>query len=136
MKMLALMLPVIGFSGALSAETITVSLNSSEPLLGELSLALFDKDSEFPDGKPLVGIRKRWSGESMKLTLKDVEPGLYAIAAYVDEDGNHSLSKNFVGIPTEHYGFSGEAGFGEPLFEDVSFEKGPEERTVRVSLDQ
>ncbi len=39
--------------------------------------------------------------------FEDISPGTYALAVIHDENGNGKLDTNWVGIPTEGYGFSG-----------------------------
>ncbi len=56
----------------------------------------------------------------MTVYIPDLPNGNYAIAVYHDANGNNKLDKNFLGIPTEKYGFSNDAmgSFGPPDYED------------------
>jgi uncharacterized protein (DUF2141 family) len=49
------------------------------------------------------------------------QPGVYAIAVYHDADGNRKLNRNFVGMPTEGFGFSNNPNtfLGIPAFNAV-----------------
>ena len=68
-------------------------------------------------------------GAVVKITNKkataiiDVPFGKYAIAGFHDLDGNGVLSGNFLGIPKEPVGFSGDAKvkFGPPKWNDAVF---------------
>jgi len=53
----------------------------------------------------------------------DVPPGTYAIAAIHDVNDNGKLDKNFLGMPTEPYGFSNDARgtMSAPKFSAASF---------------
>jgi uncharacterized protein (DUF2141 family) len=53
------------------------------------------------------------------VVFSNLEPGRYAAIAFHDENGNGKLDKNFLGVPTEPYGFSNAAqGFlGPPTFD-------------------
>ena len=54
--------------------------------------------------------------------------GEYAIAVFVDLNGNGKMDKNFLGIPKEQYGFSNNVmgTMAAPSFEQAKFEvKGP-----------
>lgn len=64
----------------------------------------------------------------MTLSFTDLPAGKYAIAAFVDSNGNQKLDSNFLGIPVEPYGFSRDArnALKTPSFEDASFEVGNE----------
>ena len=61
-----------------------------------------------------------------------------AVAAFHDADGDGELAQNFVGMPTEGYGFSnGARGFmGPPSFEAaaVSVGEGEGEHSVSVPI--
>lgn len=54
----------------------------------------------------------------------ELEPGVYGMRVMHDVDGDFELDANFVGIPTEPWGFSNNAtgSFGPPSWEDVTFE--------------
>jgi uncharacterized protein (DUF2141 family) len=59
----------------------------------------------------------------MEITIKDIQPGNYAVAIFHDVNQNGKLDKNIFGIPTEDYGFSNNArgSFGPPSYKDCSF---------------
>jgi uncharacterized protein (DUF2141 family) len=60
------------------------------------------------------------------VTVPDLPPGRYAVAAYVDNNRNGKQDKNFLGVPKEDYGFSNEARgrFGPPDFAEAAFDIG------------
>ena len=123
-----------GLAGTATAETITISLKRHQNLTEELHVALFDSAESFPEGEPLIGVQKHWSNSEMEVVFNGIKPGKYAVAAYIDQDGNQSLGKNFLGIPTEPYNFSGQVGFGQPFSEEASFQKDAANRSVDISL--
>lgn len=45
----------------------------------------------------------------VRVTFADLPPGAYAVAAYQDVNGNQQLDRNWLGVPTEPYGFSHDA---------------------------
>jgi uncharacterized protein (DUF2141 family) len=55
--------------------------------------------------------------------FRNIPAGTYAIAVIQDENLDGKLTKNFLGIPKEPYGFSQNkyGMFGPPKFKDVSF---------------
>ena len=58
------------------------------------------------------------------LTFANLPKGGYAVAVFHDEDADGELDTNFVGIPTEAYGFSNNARgvFGPPELSEQLFE--------------
>jgi uncharacterized protein (DUF2141 family) len=55
--------------------------------------------------------------------FKDLPFGEYAIKVYHDEDSDGEINRNFLGIPSEDYGFSNNASasFGPADYDDAKF---------------
>lgn len=136
MRTLPILALLIAMTSHALGEELSVSVTGGEESEGELFVALFDSESHFPDGDPLKSRREPWRGEPVQVRFSNAPAGTFAIAAFVDTDGNESLSKNLFGIPTEPYGFSGKAGFGTPSYSDVSFDTGAEDASIVIRLDQ
>ncbi len=62
-------------------------------------------------------------GNAVEMTFTDLEPGNYGVSFYHDENNNKELDKNFMGIPTECFGFSNINGmiFSKPDYSDCKF---------------
>ena len=52
---------------------------------------------------------------------ENLPPGDYGVAAIHDENSNHKLDRNFIGIPKEGFGFANNphVGFGPPAFKQA-----------------
>lgn len=70
------------------------------------------------------------------VTIPDVPPGTYAVQAFLDEDGDGKIRRNWLGIPQEGIGFSNDAPFrfGPPSFGDAAFTLGPAGGRIRLNL--
>jgi len=70
------------------------------------------------------------------VTLRDIPPGEYAVMAYQDVNSNDKTDSNFLGIPTEPYGFSRNARpfLSKPGFDDTRFTlvAGENRQTLRL----
>src|SRR3546814_11344781 len=70
------------------------------------------------------------------LCLQAPAAGRYSVALYHDENGNKEFDKDFLGIPSEGYGFSKNPGlrFGVPKKEDTIFaaEAAPASRSIAM----
>lgn len=70
------------------------------------------------------------------VTVPDLPPGRYAIQAYLDENDDHEVDQNFLGVPKEGVGFSNNApfGLGPPTFRRAAFAHGdtPDAVTLRL----
>ena len=91
---------------------------------------LFPSDDKFYRG--VVG---EATADRLTVTVPDLPPGKYAVAAYVDNNRNGRQDKNF-GVPKEIYGFSNDARgvFGPPDFSAVAFEIGESAVTKSIQL--
>lgn len=68
--------------------------------------------------------------------IDDVPAGIWAAQAFHDENDNHAIDRNIVGIPTEGLGFSNDAKmmFGPPAFADAAFQLSPAGGRIHLSL--
>ena len=93
---------------------------------GTARVAFFLDASVWPDGGPsifgtaVVPIR---DGQAVAV-FEDVPAGPFAVSAFHDEDSDGELGSVALGIPSEAYGFSGNARnmFGPPSFEQARME--------------
>jgi uncharacterized protein (DUF2141 family) len=106
---------------------------------GTVACALF----ESPDGFPTDYLRVATNIMMIKVRqaqarcdFEDIPPGTYAIAVIHDENMNGKLDTNWLGIPTEGYGFSRDAKrlIGVPSFAAASFPYDGRNLDLTVSL--
>jgi uncharacterized protein (DUF2141 family) len=73
---------------------------------------------------------------SVTVEVRNVPPGTYAVEAYQDENDNHRLDRNLLGLPTEGIGFSNDArfNFGPPSFSDAQIALGPAGGRIVIRL--
>lgn len=93
---------------------------------GGVACALFESHVGFPReflvfATNIMIIKIRES--QARCDFEDIPPGTYALAVIHDENMNGELDANWLGVPTEGYGFSRDAkGFlGAPSFDAASF---------------
>ncbi len=93
---------------------------------GHIACAFFRSADDFPVASPrsrAVIVTAPIHDGGARCVFRDVRPGTYAIAAIHDENRNGDLDRNWLGIPTEGYGFSENASaiLGAPSFHVASF---------------
>ena len=68
--------------------------------------------------------------------IDGVPPGVYAVQAFHDEDGNGEVTRNLLGLPTEGLGFSNDAAFkfGPPSWTDARFRLGEQGGRIKLRL--
>ena len=68
--------------------------------------------------------------------VRDVPYGSYAVQAYHDENSNRRLDRNFLGIPSEPYGFSNDARsmMRAPTYEEAAFTVAAAAMTIEIRI--
>lgn len=101
----------VQFDGCVAGQTVRVALYAA-PAEG------------FPKRGALKELELPATASTAHATFSDLPAGRYAIAAYLDSNGNHKLDRHWFGSPSEPYGFSNNARntFSAPGFEQAAFE--------------
>jgi uncharacterized protein (DUF2141 family) len=135
---------------AAGADELRVTVEGIRSAQGTVLIGLYDSPASFgkavevsakeaflidPDRFAAVALRANAALKSA-VVFSNLEPGRYAAIAFHDENGNGKLDKNFLGVPTEPYGFSNNVqGFlGPPTFEDAAMALGDSNEAVRITL--
>jgi uncharacterized protein (DUF2141 family) len=118
---------------------LTIDVRLTQQGHGMLGYLIFASPSGFPADRDKA-IRRGFvpvpSGAQRVSIATDLPPGTYAASVYEDLNGNHKLDHNFLGIPTEPIGVSGDSSrrFGPPRFDDCSFDLGHTVLTIIIVL--
>ena len=91
---------------------ITAKFSGLQGRTGYLRVSVFGSPESFPDGAPLarrdISLRATGTKASpLTVTFAGLRPGVYAVCAFHDRDGNGKLTQDFFGIPQEEWGMSG-----------------------------
>ncbi|MBU2225830.1 MAG: DUF2141 domain-containing protein [Gammaproteobacteria bacterium] len=108
---------------AAQAHTLTVTVDQISEQSGRLHVALYSDELSYKQGKNAVAaLVKSVRGTTQQLVFTDLIEGSYAIKIMHDANDNGELDRNIMGIPSEGYGFSNNAGkFGPASFKEASF---------------
>ena len=109
---------IINLSNQEKAGTLMLAIyNSAEAFEGSVSK---EKRSEIGVFK---GLELYLEPEDLTELSTEISDGEYAIALFIDTNGNKKLDKNFFGIPKEQFGFSNNAmgTLSAPTFEQAQF---------------
>ena len=107
------------------ARDLVVQVETLQNKSGQVVANLYDSPAAFRK-TPLQQVRlpaeqQNGSGE-ISLVFHDVPAGTFAVMVFHDRVGDGKLKRNFLGIPTEPYGFSGmPTKYGPPSFDEASF---------------
>lgn len=115
---------------------LTVEIEGVRSSEGEIRLAIFDKDYEFPQGEKLLGKEISAKRGLVSAKFKGVKPGVYAVAIHHDENGDDKMNTNFIGLPKEGYGFSNNAKvfLSPPSFKEAAFTIFNKRKIIRMGV--
>ena len=106
---------------------------------GPVACALFESPDGFPTeylhfATNIMVIKVR--DKQARCDFLDIPPGTYALVVVHDENMNSKLDTNWLGVPTEGYGFSNDAkGFlSPPSFPAADFPYGEQDMELTISL--
>lgn len=122
------------------ASELSVAIHGFRQAHGVALVAVCDSKTYLTSGCPHKS-RAPVTGGTANVVLEGLSPGIYAVQAVHDENGNGVLDRNGLGIPEEGYGFSRNPVtlFGPPDFEDAAISIGDgafgTEITLRYLLD-
>jgi uncharacterized protein (DUF2141 family) len=130
-------LPALALAQASSCPGMHVQVLNIRNSTGTVDCALFESPAGFPtealrSATNVMVIKVRQT--QARCNFADIPPGTYALAVFHDENMNGTLDTNWLGIPTEGYGFSNDvkASLGPPSFAAASFAY--DGRTVEMTI--
>ena len=131
-------LPSIAFAQP-SCPGIHVKILNIRNNTGTIDCALFESPVGFPNeflhSTTNVIIIKIQQTQA-RCDFENISPGTYAIVVIHDENRNGKLDTNWLGVPTEGYGFSNDAKgvIGAPSFSAASFSYDGRNLDMTISL--
>jgi uncharacterized protein (DUF2141 family) len=89
---------------------------------GRVYVALYDQNNWLKPGR-FVALRlvKARQG-TVVANFSSVRPGRYSVAVFHDENNNGTVDRNFLGFPSEGFGFSRRSPMRIPSFGETSFD--------------
>ena len=115
---------------------LTVSVTGLNDIKGGIQLGLYNNSASFPKpDREFMVISILADSSVVTFTISDLPVGEYAIALYHDINSDKICNKNWIGIPTESYGFSNNVRviFSSPSFEKTKFSLN-EDLAINVKL--
>ena len=96
------------------------------------SKLVYEREDSVFIGKVLPIIDKQ-----VIVVIDSLEYGEYAIRVFHDENENEKIDTNFLGIPTERYGYSNDASswFGPPSWDKAKFIFDQPEMFLEIKVD-
>ncbi len=117
-----------------------VQFTNVDAAQGSIYVAVYDRAANFLNEKKVLFQKIIPVSEigSLEIALSELPAGTYAISCFHDVNGNGKLDKNFLGIPSEPYGFSNNARptFRAPNWEEAKFYWEPGAQVVSIRLEK
>jgi len=130
------LLALQSFQKTLPTQTLVIS--NLDKIKGKLYIGWYNSADAFPEPsrsvyRKIVEVENK---ESVEVPFENIPPGIYAVAVFLDKNGNGKIDKNILGIPKEKYGFSNNK---YPLtraatFTEAAFTIGEKELSISIRL--
>jgi uncharacterized protein (DUF2141 family) len=127
---------LFSFRGSNPKQVLVVS--NLDKIKGKLYIGWYKSTEEFRKADKAVfqKIVEVEGKETVEIPFENIPPGTYAVAIFLDENGNGKIDTNMFGIPKEKYGFSNNK---YPLtraatFKESAFTVGEKENSISIKL--
>ena len=120
------------------SQTLKVELDKIPEEEGKAMLALYNSETNYDEEdkpfKHLICERKNFEAKSCQ--FEKLEKGTYSLAIFWDQDGDKELDTNFVGYPSEDFGFSQNPTIiaGKPSYDSTKFDYDGSDKTLKIEL--
>lgn len=105
------------------SQQVSVTINAIDDQNGPIVFLLFDRSDGFPS-EPTRALQQgkvEQYTHTASYTFTNVPAGVYAIAAFQDNDANGKVTTNLLGFPKEAVAASNMQALGRPSFSKCSF---------------
>ena len=136
--MLLLLFIIKFLPSTVSNGNLTVTILNFKNNLGQVSVALYNKEEAFPKSpdKAVKIIYAPIQDKKSVVVFESLPPGEYAISVFHDENKNGKMDSNFFGIPKEGVGASNDARghLGPPHYKDAKFNFSGGNQSVTIKI--
>ncbi len=123
---------------AVANSNLTVSINGLKNQRGQVCLSLFSSGKGFPtsSGRAVQSRCLKVADSALTDRFQNLKAGNYAVAVFHDANGDGTLNRNVLGIPTEKFGFSQNPRIftGPPKFGDSAVLVAGPETKIQIQL--
>ena len=136
--LLVVVLTVRGMQEPDNTGDLVVIITGLENNDGQIMIALNNSEEDYnAKGRAFRSIKTEIEQLTFSWSCTAIPFGEYAVKVYHDEDGDGELDTNFLGIPTEYYGFSNNArgSFGPASWDDAKFLFHTKKDTIAIRVE-
>ena len=123
-------------TATVNAGELTVTITDIRESQGSLMVSLVNSDAGWNNqAKPVAAQKVAATKGEMTLRFGDLPAGQYAVQVMHDQNDNGKLDANFLGIPSEGYGFSNNPNvMRKAHYDEARFDVAAEPKTVTIRL--
>ena len=135
--LLFLFISLYNFSFEAEKFDLKITVTNVKTQKGSVEVGIFNNEKSFLlKGKEYRTGSKVVTNDTIVFVLKDLTQDDYAISLYQDINSDKKCNLNFIGIPTEPYGFSNNfrPKFAKPTFNDCKIELSTD-KSITIKLD-
>jgi len=118
--------------------SLTIVITGLENDDGEVLITVSNSRENYESDNPaFIGMKVKIENRKAEYTFEELPFGEYAIKLFHDENMDGELDTNFLGIPTEDYGFSNNVRgtFGPADYDDAKFLFEQTEMIMNISVN-
>jgi uncharacterized protein (DUF2141 family) len=122
--------------GSASAASLDIQVSGVASAKGKIMVAVCERGTFLNGKRCAYGAVAPAAQGQVRLHVDGVPPGMWAVEAFHDENGNGKLDTNFIGMPREGVAFSRDAQgkYGPPTFNDAAVQVGDQPQTLAVTM--
>ena len=126
------------FAGVASGVELVIDIKGLKNATGQVLVGIYDDPERFPKkGKSLEHVVvPKITGNTAQATFENLSEGRYAVVVVHDEDMNHELTRDFMMMPEEGFGFSNdvEPFMGPPSFDEASIAVSDGDNRIKITM--
>lgn len=118
-----------------AADQLVIDITGVEQAGGHMMVTVYDDAESWEASEGAVAAaRDSVTGDTVRVIFANLSSGRHAVMLYHDQNDNGELDANMLGIPSESYGFSNDAGrLGRPAFDEAAFDVDGD-TTIEITL--
>ncbi|MEQ8472154.1 MAG: DUF2141 domain-containing protein [Marinoscillum sp.] len=139
MKSIILFMCILMAQGVMAQDSVTfkLTIKNVRNQQGSVRASLFQGEENYLKKSTISKDTTAYSQGEVVITFRAVPDGEYAISIYHDANDNGEMDANFMGIPTESYGFSNNAPsrFGPAKYHEAKINISKENNQHSITLN-
>ena len=130
---------LLAFSAAAEAVDLKVTMTKLKSGNGNIHVSVYDRPETFPKKTGMLKeLIVKAKANRVEVVFPGLKPGMYAIAAFHDENGNGKFDQGFLGIPLEDFAFSRDPTviLSAPDFDEAAFKVNETANGIEIRMNR